>query len=106
MSGMGDDEARRLILARRARFVAAALTGLTAAMCGGTEDEANPRPCLDVAQDGGTPQPCLSTVEDAAPQPCLDVVPDAGDGGGDAGEDAGDADAGPQPCLKVAPDGG
>lgn len=101
---MGDDEARRLILARRARFVAAALTGITAAMCGGEEDGANPRPCLDVAQDGGRPQPCLDVAPDAEPQPCLaPLPPDASDDAGDAGDGG---DAAPQPCLKMPLDGG
>jgi hypothetical protein len=92
---MGDDEAKRIILMRRARFVAAALAGLNAAMCGGQTD--SPSACLSVAaDDGGTPQPCLtpsvqppdaSTSDaDAAPQPCLSPIPqDAGGDGGDGG---------------------
>jgi hypothetical protein len=87
---MGDDDAKRIILMRRARFVAAALAGLNAAMCGGETD--GPSPGQPVAvDDGGTPQPCLSPIvppdaggsdADAAPQPCLSPLPpDAGDGG-------------------------
>jgi hypothetical protein len=82
---MSHDEQKKRILARRAKFVAAALaaSGLgVAAACGG-----------DVAPtgDGGTdaaadspPQPCLSPpANDSGPQPCLGVsLEDAGDGGG------------------------
>jgi len=57
---MGDDEGKRIILARRARFVAAAMAGMNAAMCGG-ETTGDPRPCLSITQgDGGSPQVCLS----------------------------------------------
>ncbi len=88
---MADEESKRIILARRAKFVAAALAGLNAAMCGGETSE--PQPCLSIAQeDGGSPQPCLSPAFDASrpdaadadaePQPCLSPPPpDAGDGG-------------------------
>jgi hypothetical protein len=104
--GNDNDDAKRLILARRARFVAAALAGVAVA-CGGATDEGDPQPCLSIRPtDGGIdsakPQPCLepSVDEDAGPQPCLSPLPpDAGD--------AGDADAGPQPCLSpLPPDGG
>lgn len=87
---MKDGDARRAILNRRARFVAAALAsaGLVAGAqsCGGqTEREGNksdagedtslPQPCL-AAETG--PQPCLGMPqEDASPQPCLDVPIDA-----------------------------
>ncbi|MBN9165759.1 MAG: hypothetical protein BGO98_45500 [Myxococcales bacterium 68-20] len=103
---MGDDSARRLILARRARFVAAALAGVTATAglaaateaCGGdTETEQSPQPCLSVDADFGK-----ADAAEAGPQPCLSVdaqVPvDSGD------ED--DAEAGPQPCLIAPLDGG
>jgi hypothetical protein len=90
---MGDDEAKRVILARRAAFVAAALAGLSATMCGGQTD-ADPQSPPGATNDGGTPQPCLtpfvpdaSSDADAAPQPCLaPLPPDAGDDGGDAGD--------------------
>ena len=87
---MGDDESKRIILARRAKFVAAALAGLNAAMCGG-ETTSEPQPCLSVARDdgGSPPQPCLSAPIDAA-------RPDAADA-------ADDADAEPQPCLAPQP---
>jgi hypothetical protein len=100
---MGGDEARKLILARRARFVAAAFAGV-AATCGGA---CEPDPCLSIAMDerdldggnDGTPQPCLTpevfpdSGTDAQPQPCLTppIDFDAGDGGDDAA-DGGDGD--------------
>ena len=89
---MGDEESKRIILARRAKFVAAALVGLNAAMCGGETSE--PQPCLSVAlDDGGSPQPCLTPALDASRQ--------------DAADAAADADAEPQPCLApLPPDGG
>lgn len=89
---MGNDDAKRLILARRARFVAAALAGVAVA-CGGS---AEPETCLSpvfTPTDGGKdaadaePQPCLEPLppdasDDAEPQPCLSPLPpDAGDGG-------------------------
>ena len=81
---MGDDDSKRLILSRRARFVAAALASVSA-----------------VAQAGAcTPSPCLEPV----PTP----VPDAG-AARDAGNDADTTgtmpdDSGvPQPCLSTVP---
>ena len=81
---MSHDELKKQILARRAKFVAAALaaSGLgVAAACGGEVKQVG---------DGGTdsaadspPQPCLGAPQqDAEPQPCLGVaLDDAGDGG-------------------------
>jgi hypothetical protein len=65
---MGDEDKRRLILARRARFVAAALAG-TAASTGAC----------------GKPEPCLSQIQ---------VLPDAGhpNAAADAGTDADSGD--------------
>lgn len=81
--GEGDD-ARRLILARRARFVAAALASVavTAGVAAGTE-----------ACAGGVEQ--TDAGSDAAPRPCLDIAPDASDD-----------DAGPKPCLAPPLDDG
>lgn len=94
---MGNEDAKRLILARRARFVAAALA--SAAMACGGDTESNPNPCLSARlEDSGAkadaePQPCLDPSvpdagDDASPHPCLSVAADAGDGGdgGDAGD--------------------
>src|SRR5262245_42133194 len=96
---MPPEDAKKLILARRAKFVAAALAGMTgvATACGGsTSEPADPQPCLKIAPDSSvaadasgdaTPQPCLEPLPpdsggDAEPQPCLaPLPPDAGDGG-------------------------
>ncbi|MBN9165758.1 MAG: hypothetical protein BGO98_45505 [Myxococcales bacterium 68-20] len=114
---MGDDSARRLILARRARFVAAALASVTAAAvagtsvnaCGGELDptesdtggggtagdrDAQASDGADGASKDATPQPCLSPRKPDDPQPCLTPPADDDD----------DFDAGPMPCLKFAPD--
>ena len=104
---MGDDSARRLILARRARFVAAALAGVTATAavgaateaCGGGTEQTRSKEDAEAE-----PQPCLGVdwQEEAGPQPCLSVdaqVPE------DAGDED-DAEAGPQPCLIAPLDGG
>lgn len=88
---MGNDDAKRLILARRAKFVAAAIAGIAVA-CGGSE--ADPEPCLSPVlqpRDAGPDADANANV-DAQPQPCLDVLaPDASD------------DAEPQPCLSPLP---
>jgi hypothetical protein len=107
---MGNDDARRILLARRARFIAAALASITAT---GTAVLAGTEGCGGGTEqsDGGDPQPCLSPsvcleppVEDsgtdAPPQACLKVAPDAS-----SDADA-DADAEPQPCLTPRIDGG
>jgi serine/threonine-protein kinase len=76
------DDARKKILARRAKFVAAAVAGIAVA-CG---KEPAPQPCLSatpVDDASVPPQPCLSP-----PQPCLSVYYPP--------EDA----APPRPCLK------
>lgn len=108
---MGDDRARRLILGRRARFIASTLasvaataaTGVAIDACGGEVDP-DPTEQADAGSyDGATPQPCLTPAMnddagagvDGSPQPCLKVAPDAG------------KDAGPRPCLvPPLPDGG
>ena len=98
--GNGNDDAKRLILARRARFVAAALAGVAVA-CGGSTEEGEPRVCLRIAPDAGP----RDAAADAEPQPCLEpTLPDAGsDGSTDAGPDTGV----PQPCLsQLPPDAG
>lgn len=102
---MSDDDAKRRILARRAKFVAAAVAGLGAVSacdhCG------SPRPCLEPPLASTTPPgPCLSvsTVPtgvdagavidpDAAPRPhpCLSIIRPTDDSGM------------PTPCLNLAP---
>jgi hypothetical protein len=91
---MSNDELKKRILARRAKFVAAALaaSGLgVAAACGG-----------DVSQggDAGT-----DAAVDSPPQPCLS--PPQGDASADVAAEADtDADAAPQPCLVPIEDSG
>lgn len=80
---MSDDDLKRLILSRRARFVAAALAATGLASC-------SPTPCLDIAN------PPNDASSDAAkdapsdgPQVCLAPIPE--DSGADAPNDANDA---------------
>lgn len=101
------DDAKKLILSRRAKFIAAAVASVGIA-CGKKEEP--PHPCLSVPflrEDAGQPQPCLqpvppeTTATDAGPQPipapCLSPMPTAKD-------TEPKADAGsPQPCLSVKP---
>jgi hypothetical protein len=98
---------RDRILARRAKFVAAALASAGAIGCSSTAAVCL-EPAIDAGSDGKpdtsttdtAPNPCLtpaldSSVEDAgdtAPMPCLDPAP----------EDTG-VDTGPAPCLKMPP---
>lgn len=112
-------DAKKEILARRARFVAAALAGAGLAaglsQCGGKTDrdtgagdagsdvapnpclgmpqpDAEPRPCLEPPEPDAGPEPCLGALPpDAEPQPCLDIEVDA-------------SDAEPQPCLSAPQD--
>ena len=79
------DEAKKAILARRAKFVAAAIAGLGAACGKHTSEDAGapPGPCLSVAivPDAGD--------EDVQPRPrvCLSVpMPRDAGKGGDAGK--------------------
>jgi len=110
----GDDD-RDAILARRRRFVALALSGLTTAGTVGVagcyeshelDGRVPPRSCLsmlrDAGHDAGEPMPCLSAPRDAGwdagePMPCLDIAPmDAGP------DDASMEEAGPAVCLSMA----
>jgi hypothetical protein len=74
-----DDESRRIILARRARFIAAALAsaGITAASCNKSNVEANPQPCLSVApvNNDAAPPPHEAPPEQVPPQVCLSPLP-------------------------------
>jgi hypothetical protein len=112
-----DDRTRKTILARRARFVAAALTGIGVA--GGTaacSSEPEAQACLSMVADTGGDDAteaavCLSV--DASPPDtdtdaavCLTMSPPDADA--DVADDASDAfdgaDTEPTPCLKMAPD--
>ncbi len=106
---MAENDSKKLILARRARFIAATLAGVAASTtplvvgveaCGGETEEQSPQPCLsmDAAIDrDAQPQPCLSVDADVSDPE------DAGDGAVDDGGAKGDADAEPQPCLAPRP---
>lgn len=109
---MTDDEPRKRILARRAKFIAAAMAGLGTATacdrCGGPG--ASPGPCLSVSvvvpdagatieEDAAPPRPCLeimdSPLDAGRPHPCLSIImPQARDAGATT-QDA----ALPRPCL-------
>jgi len=112
------DAARRTVLARRARFVAAAVASVGLA-CGKTD--AIPQPCLEpVPADAAAPMPCLTVTMTAdtpppprpadageaptpsPPMPCLSVAMDAG------GAAPAPTKPAPRPCLSIpAPrDGG
>jgi hypothetical protein len=89
------DPDRAAILARRQRFIALALSGLSAS-CG--KNGGSPTPCLDVgpaetssADDGAT------TGSSGMPMPCLDVDPTldgtADDTGTDGGSDSSGSDS-------------
>jgi hypothetical protein len=87
------DDAKKLILARRARFVAATLAGVGIAC--GKEPAPAPEVCLSVPM-----------TRDAQPMPCLEPLAVPIDAG--AEQDAGtshEADAGgkPMPCLAPPP---
>lgn len=84
------DDTKKLIMARRARFVAAALAGLAADGCGKTTASADAGQEVDA--NASPPTPCLAVPFDFQP-------PDAG---ADSAADAAPPPA-PQPCLSVAP---
>jgi hypothetical protein len=87
---MSNDEAKRAILARRARFVAAAMVGAGIVGC---EKEQPPMVCLSVVAvppPETAPAPCLSVAPPAPPAPQLD-----------AGVDP--TDAGPPPMVCLGP---
>jgi hypothetical protein len=86
------DDAKKAILARRAKFVAAAMASLAATSCGkeraapSGDPSADPRACLKVHR--------IEPAPDAAqpsPRPCLEM----------AMPDPPDAATPPSPCLRV-----
>ena len=85
---MGDERAKSLILARRARFVAAALASVAAVAQAGA---CNPSPCLEPVP---TPVPDAGAARDGA-------VKDAATQGTPVTED--DSGGIPQPCLSTVP---
>ncbi len=108
---------KQIILARRARFVTAALASVSLAAC---SSNSGTEATVDAKADG-------TGVVDTGPVPCLDQPPpdssvadtadardvgdtadardtkDASDGSND---DSATDDTGPAPCLKIAPDTG
>jgi hypothetical protein len=95
---MADDDVRRKILVRRATYLAAALTGLSAGAAGCDRDGGMGQPCLSIAQpvpDAAVePEVCLKVAPkdpepDVAPRVCLKVAPS-------------DPEEEPAPCLSVA----
>ncbi len=105
---------RDAILARRARFVATALAGLT----GLTACDPRPQPCLEIAplpprtapSTEATAMPCLSPLmehEDppdaGAPRPCLDVAPPPSSSSttSPTPSASGSAAPAPSPCLSL-----
>lgn len=108
-----DEDAKRKVLARRAKFVAAAVVGMIA--CDPAPEQTRSTVCLSIAlppPDDGGPAPTIadagaSADPDASPMPCLSVAiqpePDASVTETDASAPV--ADAGkppPRPCLKPA----
>ncbi len=93
---MTDDASRKAILSRRAKFVAAALAGISIAAC----KDGGPFACLKV------PAQRDAETEDAQPQACLAPPPDPVDSGPppepDAAVSSGDA-AQPQPAVCLTP---
>ena len=129
-----DDSDRAAILARRQRFIALALSGLSVA-CGDDGNTTSPMPCLDIGPQtdsasttGASATDSMSgPVETSAattsatessgttgmPMPCLDVAPDSSSGTTDAegstttsGDTSGTSGStgAPMPCL--VPPGG
>jgi hypothetical protein len=107
------DSDRAAILARRSKFIAFALSGLTTtAACTDGKDagskqgqeqkqpdkEPPPQPCLNVVavppeQPEAPPQPCLEIAPPPEPQACLSVAPPRDP----------PPEVPPHVCLKVAP---
>ncbi|MBI2393846.1 MAG: hypothetical protein HYV09_30015 [Deltaproteobacteria bacterium] len=110
-----ESDAKKRILARRARFMAAAIAA-TGIACAKVEEgppsdaaivDAQPEGCLSPPWDSGAepclgapyedtgPSVCLEPEYDSGPEPCLDPAWDSG---------VFDTDAEPSVCLKMAPD--
>lgn len=109
---MAADDDKKLILARRAKFVAAALAGVSVAC--GKEPAPPPQPCLsqqisrDAEPPEPPPQPCLTPVQydpDADARPTVQdggAAPTGSDGGTTVrsqAPDAGTPPPKPTPCL-------
>lgn len=91
-------DSQKAILARRARFVAAALAGLASDACGKSEAE-KPPPTVDTAGPPAPPVPCLSVAPpqpEPPPRPCLSAAPP---------DPAPPTSVGCNPPYTVGPDG-
>lgn len=87
-------DARKIVLARRARFVAAAIAGVGIAC----SDPKHPEPCLaPMPPDPGDHRPGPNVCLSVSPAPCLEIPP------ADAGAPDAPTEPEPMPCLKVAP---
>ena len=104
---MSSHDARSKILARRARFVAAAFTSAGLLGCGSQAEACLSAVAIDAGDDATAPEPCLGapldTGVDTQPQPCLTAPLDTGVGDG-ALEDTGAADAATDGTLDTSPD--
>lgn len=119
---MSSHDTKSKILARRAKFIAAAVTSAGLLGCG-TRAEV----CLSMIADSGADgEASDDTISDTRPQPCLDPIVDTGvadtsvtdtgpwaclspelDSGTDTDTGTDDADTGPWACLSPPPpDGG
>ena len=101
----GDDDARKIILARRARFVAAAMAGLGVA-CGKTT---SPEPCLSQAVWTGdasadpTAAPQGADAAGAREDAAAPSLPTPDSGATTSATPAPDASTPPQPCGGAWP---
>lgn len=97
-------DARTLILARRARFVAAAMASISIA-CG--KESKNPEPCLSVIEiDSGSSEPSsldASITGDAGADGVDASTTDAASAPDASAPPKADAGTAPQACLRVAP---
>jgi len=92
---MHDDEAKRAILARRARFLAAAVASV--GLIAGCEKEGvPPHACLSAPmrlEDAAAEDSQPTNAPEAAPLPCLSPLPTEAK-----------PDAGPKPQICLSPD--
>lgn len=108
---MTDDRTRKAILARRARFLAAALATLPTAACEREKEGIQPDHARveGKADAGAPPSPGIDSGVDARPSavhPCLAFAPPPSDAATPMAclSVARPRDAGtPHPCLKMAP---
>lgn len=94
---MTDDRNRNAILARRAKFLAAALVATLPACDREKEGIAPDHPTKPAVTDTGAPSNAPAPADAAVFAPCLEVAQPPGTA------DAGDAAPAPMPCLKVLP---